>query len=93
MSHSYTLNLSPNALNSIQSVSMGAQYKQLGLQQQASVIYKVALKENRGKLIPIDYHDNGELKRALEFRGGSRRRRVRKSSRKSSNKRANKRSY
>ena len=94
----YTLYLEPNTLNGLYSVDLVN--KQVQLSQSKKEWLLKLIKSNPtgwvkgvGISDTIIYEDNGQLKTVLGSQGGSRSRRVRKSSRKSSNKRANKRSY
>ena len=93
MTSSYTLQLPPMALEHVNSVNMGNQYRLRLTSEQQKALYDLTLRNRKNGNMSIDYIDNGELKKLFEFTGGSRRRRDRKSSRKYSNKRANKRSY
>jgi hypothetical protein len=93
----YTLYLEPNALNGLYSVDLVNTQVQLSQSKKESLL-KLIKSNSTGWVNgtsgnTILYEDNGQLKTVLGSQGGSRSRRVRKSSRKSSNKRANKRSY
>ena len=94
----YILYLEPNTLNGLYSVDLVNTQVHLSERQKEWLLQLIKIYSTRwvkgvGISDTIIYEDSGQLKTVLGSQGGSRSRRVRKSSRKSSNKRANKRSY